>query len=235
MKKKTKKKDLIDPLEEIRLREELEEESSRWTLPYGNLMTVCMIFFFILYALTFWTNKVDYERIVTKIQTSLSKFDLKHLKKLEDEVTEVTAAKEMQDRIVEEGIDKYAKIDITAHKIKISLTSPILFDLGSAELKEEAKAVLDSICPLLESLPNNEVIIEGHTCNLPVSGGKYKSNWGLSLARAIAVIDYFTKVKNFNPARFSAAGYGEYKPLYPNDCEENRAKNRRIEIVILRK
>jgi chemotaxis protein MotB len=70
---------------------------------------------------------------------------------------------------------------------------------------------------------------------MPVSQGPYLSNWELSVARAYSVIEYFTKEQKLDPARFIAAGYGEYRPIAPNDTPEGRAHNRRIEIVMVRK
>ncbi len=79
----------------------------------------------------------------------------------------------------------------------------------------------------------NDIIIEGHTDNVPITGGKYQSNWELSVARAVSVIDFFTD-RGIEPKKLVAGGYGEFHPAYPNDTPEHRARNRRIEITILR-
>ena len=108
----------------------------------------------------------------------------------------------------------------------------MLFDLGKADLKPESIKVLDIISTLIPSI-SNEIMVQGHTDNIPISSGTYKSNWELSTARAITVLRYFIETKGFDPTRFSATGYGEYKPLVDNSTEENRAINRRVDILIV--
>ncbi len=93
--------------------------------------------------------------------------------------------------------------------------------------------VLDALAESLQEI-DNHIRIEGHTCNLPINTPRFPSNWELSAARAIAVLRYFIEKKGISPQRLIAVGYGEYQPLVPNDSEENRRKNRRVEIVILR-
>jgi chemotaxis protein MotB len=82
---------------------------------------------------------------------------------------------------------------------------------------------------------DNPVVVEGHTDNVPISSKKYRSNFELSAARAFSVINYFINTEKMSPEKFSTFGYGEYRPVSSNDTEEGRAKNRRIEINIIRK
>jgi len=79
----------------------------------------------------------------------------------------------------------------------------------------------------------NDIRVEGHTDDLPISTKRFPSNWELSTARATSVVRYYLENYDVDPRQFSAAGYSEYKPLYDNDSPENRAKNRRVEIVVL--
>jgi chemotaxis protein MotB len=92
--------------------------------------------------------------------------------------------------------------------------------------------VLEALVELVEAFPN-DIIIEGHTDPTPMRGGAYRSNWELSIARAVGVVNFFT-ASGINPKQLVAAGYGEFHPAYPNDTEANRAKNRRIEITLVR-
>ena len=119
----------------------------------------------------------------------------------------------------------------TKEGIVVSVMGGVLFDPGDAVLKPEGKKLLDSLIPLLKNL-NYPIRIEGHTDDTPVVGGKYKSNWELSVARAISVLRYLIS-KGLDPKKMSVAGYGPYKPIYPNDTPEHRARNRRVDIVIL--
>ncbi len=130
-------------------------------------------------------------------------------------------------------MEEHVKIEITEQQMTVPILKVTLFDLGDENLKSEAIPALTEVAELLKNLPN-EVIVEGHTDNVPITGGVYQSNWELSITRALSVIEYFIS-KGLSPERFIVAGYGEYHPLYPNDTPENRALNRRIEINIIRR
>ena len=85
---------------------------------------------------------------------------------------------------------------------------------------------------MLGSLPN-DVRVEGHTDNVPISTSAFPSNWHLSVARAVSIAYYLIQVHSLNPEKVAAVGYAEYKPLVPNDSDRHRAQNRRVDIVIL--
>ncbi|MEN3014240.1 MAG: OmpA family protein [Endomicrobiia bacterium] len=145
-----------------------------------------------------------------------------------------------QQQIVEEQTDELSKklkdiatVEVKEEEIVINLPSPVLFDIGKAELKDTALVVLKEVAESLKSI-TSEIVVEGHTDNTPIYGGKYKSNWELSAARAFSVRDYLIK-EGIEEKRISCVGYGEYRPVAPNDTEENKAKNRRIEIKIIKK
>ncbi|HDK7174775.1 chemotaxis protein MotB [Clostridium botulinum] len=116
----------------------------------------------------------------------------------------------------------------------IQLRDNVLFEIGRADIKPESKQIMDKINGLIATLPN-EVIVEGHTDNVPIKNEVYGSNWELSTARAVNVLRYFVETKKQNPVRFTAAGYGEYRPIAQNNSEVNKAKNRRVNIVIVSK
>ena len=108
----------------------------------------------------------------------------------------------------------------------------VLFDLGSADLRPEGRAILDGMSGALAQLPN-DVAVEGHTDDLPISGGPFATNWELSTARATTVLRNLVDVHHLPPHRLSAAGYADQRPLLPNDSPEHRAANRRVDIVVL--
>jgi len=203
-----------------------EEQQSRgketriWLTIYSDLMTNLTLFFLILYAFT-RLSAVQQKKLsqVFKEMGVRKTIPVEEPKKEEDEL--------------EEKLDKFAKIETTEKYIKIVMPTPVLFDLGKADIKPEAKAVLHEIAEIIRDKPN-EIIVEGHTDNLPIYGGEFLSNWELSAARAFNVIDYFIKEENISPERLIALGYGEYRPVAPNDSEENRRLNRRIEIKIVK-
>lgn len=117
--------------------------------------------------------------------------------------------------------------------LMIRFLDTTLFDLGKADLKPAARVILDNVAEILITLPNR-IRVEGHTDNIPINTYLFPSNWELSTARATTVVRYFLEQYGFPPTQFSAAGYGEWHPVVPNDSMENRAQNRRVDIVILR-
>lgn len=206
--------------------EEIGEESrDLWVIPYGNLMTILMIFFLLLYAYTNIGTNIRYEEVIGKIQSQLGG--------RKETLEETEVANKLDKYLSEQGLQSFAQVEIDAQRIKIMFTSPVLFDLGESRLKKDAIDILRGVAQLINEIPN-PVVVEGHTDNIPIVGGKYRSNWELSASRAFSVVEYFIKEQNLDPEKFSAFGYGEYRPLYPNDTPENKARNRRIEISIYR-
>ncbi len=205
-----------------------------WVIPYANLMTVLMIFFLMLYAYATIGGKTQsqYEKAMARISKEMGG-DESHLKRIIEQEKETAAAEKMADFIKQKELSKYADIEINAQRVKIMLSNPVLFDIGSSVLKKESVDTLKEIAALIKGM-DSDVVVEGHTDNIPIAGGKYRSNFELSAARAFSVIKHFIE-EGIDQKKFTAFGYGEHRPLYPNDTEENRAKNRRIEINILRK
>ena len=115
----------------------------------------------------------------------------------------------------------------------IVLSDDVLFDSGKAKIKEDAEPVLDKVAATIKrKVPNKNIGISGHTDNVPITYSKWKSNWELSTARATNVLHYLES-KGVSAGELSATGYGEHRPVASNDTPEGRAKNRRVEIVIL--
>jgi chemotaxis protein MotB len=125
-----------------------------------------------------------------------------------------------------------AQVIITAQHIKLKMESLALFDSGSAELKADSFALLDEMVRHLSQM-GNQIIAEGHTDNIPIHNQLFNSNWELSAARSFSVVYYFLN-KGIAPDRLIAHGLGEFRPAFSNDVETERAKNRRIEITIVR-
>jgi len=208
--------------------------TNSWVIPYANLMTILMIFFMILYAYAIlYGGGSRYEKAMTSIQKGVGGSN-EQLKKIESLEKEANAGGQMEDFIKEKNLSEYAKVETNAQRIRISLSNPILFGSGSAELKSAATPALKEIAQLILTM-ENPIIVEGHTDDVPISSAKYRSNFELSAARAFSVINYFINTEKISPERFSTFGYGEYRPVVSNDTEAGRAKNRRIEINIIRK
>ena len=121
-------------------------------------------------------------------------------------------------------------------KLTVNMVDRVLFESGQAEVRADGRKVLEKVGKILGGVVDKVIRIEGHTDNVPISGGlkrKYETNWELSTARATAVARYLQDVAKVDPKRLAAAGYGEYRPIAPNDTPEQRAQNRRIEIVLV--
>jgi len=117
-------------------------------------------------------------------------------------------------------------------RLQVRATSELLFDSGSADLKPEGRAVLAKVAKSIKGVPDREVRVEGHTDDVPVRSAKFTSNWDLSAARAATVAKVLAE-GGVSPKLLAVVGYGEFRPLAPNDSAENRQKNRRIEISLV--
>lgn len=217
-------------------KDHIVDTSDLWIVPYADFMTVIMIFFMLMFAFAYAAkNDSRYKKIVTAIQKEMGgKVDDKLLENMIEQEKAEKIVTEMDELVEKENLKNYINVNMDAERIKIVFANPVLFDTGKAELKTESARILHELSNMLKT-SDNEIIIEGHTDNIPVSGGKFKSNWELSVARSMEVIRYFIANEGLPPERFVAAGYGEYCPAALNDTPENRARNRRIEINIMRK
>ncbi len=143
-------------------------------------------------------------------------------------------SKEVIERLTETinslGLRDDVFLGVISRGLVLSLKSDILFPKGSVHLKPEAYKLLHEAAKVIR-LCKNRIRIEGHTDDLPVRGGRFKTNFELSAARALSVLRYFTEVEKIPEKRLYAVGCGQYKPLFPNDTEEHRARNRRVWII----
>ena len=130
-----------------------------------------------------------------------------------------------------EKLRQLIDIDEDDRGVVVTMEFDHLFDSGKAEVRSDRFPLLDSMGRLFRNVVN-DIIIMGHSDNQPVQGGEFESNFELSFYRAMSVMFYLTEGLGLKPKRFAAGGYGELRPRYPNDSEENRSKNRRIEFIL---
>ncbi|ADG06859.1 OmpA family protein [Kyrpidia tusciae] len=234
----------------------------RWLITYSDLITLLMIFFVIMYAM----SKVDMYKFVN-LSASLSQalynqnqVQLKglgttgliaaqpsagppgrvppapdFLKTPEQVAEERQLAQiklQLQSFIQKQGVAGQVVVEDKPKGLLISLRDVILFDTGKADLKPEARKLLDGLLPFLAQV-GNPLEIEGHTDNRPIHTAQFPSNWELSTARALTVLEYL-QAKGIDPKRLSATGYGEWRPVASNDNPEGQALNRRVNITIER-
>jgi len=138
---------------------------------------------------------------------------------------------EMEEKIREYGLEDYVTVVRDEYNVVFRIDSVILFDLGKADIKESGKEILRELSVLLNPL-DNDILIQGHTDDLPINTLFFPTNWELSTKRATNVVLFFIEECNLDPKKLTATGNGEYRPARPNDSDENRRYNRRIDIAI---
>lgn len=230
---------------------EEHENHERWLITYADLITLLLGLFAVLYA----SSQVDmnkYRQIVAAFNQLFGGggvlFGGKGVLTVpapqrgggESKESEFGFSVPKTQEKIQATLSSILKSNIKSNKILITsgaegitvhLLERLLFESGSADLKPEAKAVLDTIAEILRLLPN-DIRIEGHTDDRPIHTPKFPSNWHLSIARALNTA-YYLMERGVKPEKISIAGYAEFRPIAPNDTEENRAKNRRVDIVII--
>jgi chemotaxis protein MotB len=231
----------------MRRRKPAEQKSNapRWMVTFSDLITLILVFFILLFSM----SQID----IVKFQAIADSFQQKQilefypsvipLEESEIETNEEIDTREQRDRDLQElltEIKVYLKEnklnDIvvatrTERGVVLVLQEQALFDSGEAAILGSSYPFLNKVGNLLSQIPNF-VKVEGHTDNRPISTDKFPSNWELSSARASSVIRYLTETENLDPKRFIAVGYGDTRPIAPNDTASNLQKNRRVEIIV---
>nr|WP_296460329.1 flagellar motor protein MotB [uncultured Acetatifactor sp.] len=140
---------------------------------------------------------------------------------------------EIEEALTESDIADEVEVSFTAQYVKLTMNGGLLFDSGSAQLKDDAKLIIDKVGLILERYGNAGTIeIEGHTDNVPMKSAQYPSNEELSSARALSVFYYLVDSTTLNPLNLKHAGMGERVPIADNSTPEGRSRNRRVEILI---
>jgi chemotaxis protein MotB len=176
---------------------------------------------------------------ITRLQAEVERLSLEKAKAVEEKEKAISNMKSTYDSLVGELQQeiKQGEVQITQlkDKLTVNMVEKILFDSGSAVIKKNGKKVLDRVADILKGIKDRQIKVEGHTDNVPIGSAiieKFPTNWELSTARATTVVRYLQD-RGVAPGLLSAEGYSEYRPVASNDTEENKAKNRRIEIVLL--
>lgn len=235
--------------------------SERWLITYADLITLLLIFFVIMYAM----SKIDSTKFMTLSQslaTALHKTDEIPMNNMGSsslimsgsldkgkqtqtptmQPSQSTAQEDQQLDNLYAQVKKYidenhlnGNVSILNEQrgVQITLRDVVLFDTGEAVIKPQARGLLSGLVPFFKKVDNN-IVIEGYTDNIPISTPAYPTNWELSSARADGVVR-FLQGAEIPAGQLSAVGYGEFHPIVPNDTDEHRQENRRVNIVILRK
>ena len=217
--------------------------SPAWMTTYSDLMTLLLVFFVML--VTFSSIELSkFRKAMGSLKGALGVLKAEKMMIKIGEVppprtsTEETmylkkSTIDLKRYIALEGLKEVVQLEESSRGLTITISNPVLFDLGRANLKPEVRPLLDKIGEMIKR-SRVAVRVEGHTDNLPIRTSQFPSNWELSTTRAVNVLKYFIENCGVEPARLSAVGYGEYHPRVPNDTEAHRAQNRRVTIRIER-
>ncbi|HEY0395496.1 MAG TPA: OmpA family protein [Candidatus Elarobacter sp.] len=214
----------------------------RWLLTYADMITLLLALFIILFAISN-ISAVKFNRLQRAIAGGFRSTSavnnppnggaLDHEHGRTDEANMVQMKAELDKYIARQRLQTKVQTRIASQGLVVTLLSDkAYYDSGSADLRPETKSVLTVIAGQLRGV-RNDVRVEGSTDNVPIATYAYPSNWELSAARATGVTRYLVERERIPPTRLALAGYGQFRPKYPNDTDAHRQQNRRVDIVIL--
>jgi chemotaxis protein MotB len=155
--------------------------------------------------------------------------------RLEKETADMKELKEKLDKYIQDnGLTTQLETKLTNEQLVITISDRALFASGSAAVKPEAQKLAVSISNMLAQYPDYQIEVAGHTDNVPINNKELETNWDLSAKRALNFMKILLQNDKIGSSRFRAIGYGEYHPVETNDTAEGRAKNRRVEVSIIR-
>lgn len=237
----------------------------RWLVSYGDLLTLLLAVFVVMYAMS-QSDKKKVEEVAESLRESFgySKASLGDrpviiqsgavsiVPNLRSKPVLAGRERTLSGKVrlyaghsdfssIKASIDAYlvktgnngkVAVEITRRGVVVSLKEAGFFDSGSSDLKAGSSETLSAIATTLNQYAN-AFRVEGHTDNIPIHSAAFRSNWELSTARATNVVHFLTESAGFAPASVSAVGYGEYRPISDNESQDGRARNRRVDIVLL--
>ena len=153
---------------------------------------------------------------------------------LKGQISDLEMAKrDLESKLSEQIANNEVSVRMDGNGLVIVLSNAILFNSGKADLRKQSYPILSDVASVIrKNLSDKDIGVEGHTDNIPIKQSGWKSNWELSTARATTVLHYMED-KGIPSKNLSATGYGEHRPVASNKTKVGRAKNRRVEIVIL--
>lgn len=206
-----------------------ELDTGLWMVPYADLMSNLMILFLALFVQSYAMNGAAVESALNQVQAEMAK--PADAAAAERRLKESKLAVDLEKVMAGITLDQMG-VRVTRRYIHLTLPAPVLFAEGSDRLSDEGRRALEPLARLLATVPN-PVQVAGHTDDVPIVGGRHKTNWELSAARAFGVIEYL-RSQGLAPGRFRARGHGEFRPVGDNATPEGRRRNRRIELSLVR-
>ena len=219
--------------------------SNSWAVIYAGFI-ILMLCFFILLCSYSVTDRSKLGQVVQSFSTAVGVFDGGQrfesgevaLPAAPDIVTVDSDLAGIYSNVLamagELGLEEEIKVSVHEKGIVLQLSNRILFEAGQADLLPEARNLIAHVGTIVSNYPSYSLRIEGHTDNSPIRTSRYPSNWELSTSRAVNVVRYLLEKGLISGDRLQAAGFSEYHPRFPNDTSENRAGNRRVELLFFR-
>lgn len=225
------------------------ENAERWLLTYADMITLLVAFFIMMYSMSV-LNLAKFNQVAVSIKSgfggTVSGAGHSVLEQSGGEgkkpsimpeinpTPSAVLAKQIRTYIKKQRLESDLRVKVTERGVVVTIvTDKMLFPKGRADLTPATAALLDKVSSLI-SKTSNPVRVEGHTDDLPINTPRFPSNWELSTSRATTVVRYLIENDRIDPARVSAAGYADSRPLVPNDSEANRMFNRRVDLVIVK-
>ncbi len=222
-------------------KEEASGGAPAWMVTYGDMVTLLLTFFVLLLSFSSIQESKFREAIGSLkgslglltgqnkvvVQSYIPPIKVSAVQK-KSEIQDMIHA--LQDFIERERLEDKVKLEFKDDGLNIVISDPVLFSLGKADLKPTSFPLIKRIAGVLSNF-DSEIHIKGHTCDLPIHNLEFESNWELSAARALEVVKVLID-SNISPEKLSAVAYSQYRPTNPNDLEDNRRKNRRVEIFV---
>ncbi len=226
-----------------RKKKEEEAVGAPWIMSYGDMMSLLLCFFILIVSYSV-VELVKFRQAMGSLRGSLGVLSEEEGRKVVKTSTPSTVDRAVlrKDLLVinmpgRKSLTMEAKeiagveVFLLATGVRFRIVDPLLFEPGQVVLKPSAQQILHDIAEMIRQI-NCEVRVEGHTDDSPTAGPQFKSNWDLSAARALAVVEHLVYQEHINPTRVWLAGFAEHRPVAPNDSPQNRAKNRRVEIFL---
>jgi len=211
-----------------------------WALSYGDMMTLLLTFFVLIVSFS-TTELVKFRQAMGSLRGArgvLMEQDGNSIiqksnssPKIAERAIVLRMLQDLEKQIFDMNVEGAVDIEVHDNGVNFLIHNELLFDLGQTKLKPRMLLLLNKIGKMINNF-SCEVRVEGHTDTYPIRTKAYPSNWELSAARAVAVVRYFAEELNIHPSRLQAVGLGEHRPVLPNDSEEHRQENRRVEIFL---
>jgi chemotaxis protein MotB len=236
-----------------------EHVDESWLIPYADLLTLLLALFIVLFA----SSSIDvqkFQQIAKSMSSAMSggtgimefpsplpdeqpqSLNAEDAKNDENENPEFdqqekNELKELQEKINryidEKSLENQLQTVLTDDGLLITILNDVFFDSGVAQVRLKEQTLAKDIAQLLVSDPPRNVVISGHTDNVPINNSQFDSNWHLSVMRAVNFVKILLENENLDARSFSVKGFGEYQPVDTNETSAGRAKNRRVELLIL--